>query len=211
MAGQGIEGFEPQKIAEFAMDVLIEATSAPARKLTRADLANLSKPALKALLDQRLTPGSSLELARALHRLGDTAAAARALRAHPLDHYKHAHWPFIGAVTTARGPDAQTDALLEQYFANLPPQGMSDAKARMLVRWIIRSGHPRTLKLRWLRRVASARMIARWLLGAARRRMVKAGLLKGRETTKNPKSTGQTKHATCATPRKASGCQGAVE
>jgi hypothetical protein len=87
MAGQWIEGFEPQKIAEFAMDVLIEATSAPARKLTRADLANLSKPALKALLHQRLTPGSSVELARALHRLGDTSAAAKALRAHPLDHY----------------------------------------------------------------------------------------------------------------------------
>jgi hypothetical protein len=88
LTGQGIlEGLEPQKIAEFAMDVLIEATSAPARKLTCAELSNLSKPALKALLHQRLTPGSSVELARALHRLGDTAAAAKALRAHPFDHY----------------------------------------------------------------------------------------------------------------------------
>jgi hypothetical protein len=58
---------------------------------------------------------------------------------------------------------------------------MTDAKARMLVRWIIRSGHPWELKLQWLRRVASARMIARWLLGAARRRMVRARWIKATE------------------------------
>jgi tetratricopeptide (TPR) repeat protein len=183
MTGQGIKCPGIKLFAELVMDVLFEPTSAPARKLTRADLANLSKPALKALLHERLTPGSSLELARALHRLGATAAAAKALRTHPLDHYKPAHWPFIGAITTARGSDAQTDALLERYFADLPPQGITDAKARMLVRWIIRSGHPRTLKLQWMWRVASARMIARWLLGAARRRMVRARLLTDRDTT----------------------------
>jgi len=125
-------------------------------KLSRADLDGLDIAALRALLDQPMSPSTRVKVARALNRLGDRAAAAAALRARRLDSYNPDDWVFVGVVAATDGPDADTDALLLRYWQERPPQQLTARQARIVARWVARSGHPLPLRARWMQALVAA-------------------------------------------------------